>query len=217
MTALMLVVRVPFRDVSHIDVSVPFLQQVGGTEYPILRLEMAKSTIPPFALLYLLFDQSDGPSTPQHWKCFWISSIIMVRDSITLYSSLIAFLKLDFMNASSLSLFWYDQTPAAISAVRTISMQQKNWINWFIRILTFLVNSQRLTETNMHCDSLKAPQHPQKAKRIINTPIARRMKRAYWKFWCSWAREIANFGSTNIHTANPTIAIPAICKKKKYI
>lgn len=87
---------------------------------------MARSNNPPLALLYLLCDQSDGPSTPQHWRCFWISSTISVRDWMTLYSLLIVYLKFDLTNASSLSLFWYAQTPAAISAVRTISMQQKN-------------------------------------------------------------------------------------------
>ena len=97
----------------------------GGTEYDSLFVT-DKSNNPLLALLYLVLAQSDGPSTPQHCKWIWMWSTISVLAWTSLYSLAIVCLKLDFTNDSSLSLFWYAQKPAAISAVRTISMQQKN-------------------------------------------------------------------------------------------
>lgn len=133
----------------------------GGTAYEILAVDMAKSKRPPFALLYLLWLQSDGPSTPQHCNFTWMKSTTSVRDSMALYSLLIVCLKFDFTNDSSLSLFWYAQTPAAISAVTTMSITQKN-------------------DTSMHVDSLRAPQHPQNARSTIRIPKPNSMKSAYW-------------------------------------
>lgn len=104
------------------------------------------------------------------------------------------------------------QPPKQSARSRRTEWKQKLIKLWMMRRHGFKnVNFIKLTETNMHCDSFNAPQHPKKAMIIMNAAAPMNTNNPMYSSFVPCFSVCKNAVSINIHAKRANTAIPAAC------
>lgn len=79
----------------------------------------------------------------------------------------------------------------------------------------FFFKKIHLTETNMHCDSFNAPQHPKKAMIMTSVATPTNISRPMYTSFFPWVSDTKSEVSVRAHPKRVNAAIPAACKRTK--
>lgn len=71
-----------------------------------------------------------------------------------------------------------------------------------------------LTETNMHCDSFNAPQHPKNAIMMTSVATPTNTSKPMYTSFLPWVSDTRSEVSVRAHPNRVNAAIPAACKSR---